>query len=277
MAGIDPSPTRMLPVGSHQTRDQRPPVLGQWLVSVQDLQEAKLAARFGVDLLDLKEPGAGPLAPTTLETWRQVAHYQRLSVGNADHNQLQRHCRLSAALGEIDQAVSIAPTLPSDFEFAKAGPSEITQPNLLKSAWSTLRSRLPRSVELVAVAYADHEAANSLNVETILRTAAQIGFRRILIDTFDKSRGSSVEILGAARLSAFARTAADARLWWSLAGSVKLAHVAEIRTLFQGTPWGPDCAAVRGDLCRDGREGQLCPIRMQAWADVVGQQNNAMR
>lgn len=240
----------------------------QWLVSVRDLSEANLAVAYGVDILDLKEPSEGSLSPVSIGIWKELSSWssQTRGLGTAC---AAEHPQLSAALGESEQATSIAPFLPAEFAFAKAGPSDIQSESQLTGLWDTLRSQLPSSVELVAVAYADHDAARSLSAATILNLAARSGFRRILLDTFDKHHGSAIELCGAQRINDFSRLAQRHQFWWALAGSIKLYELAQFPTLFQQRASFPSCVAVRGDVCDGNRTGTLSRQRLQAWADTL--------
>lgn len=243
----------------------------QWLVSVRDIDEAKCAADFGVDILDLKEPDGGSLAPTSAETWQEVSDW----AGSCRADR-RRPFRLSAALGESDQAAGLAPYVPADFDFAKAGPSECNCESQLFGLWDTLRAALPNSVELVAVAYADHTTARSLPALSIISLAARAGFKRILLDTFDKSQQSAIDGqqsaidgMGTSQLAEFGRLTRQHRLWWSLAGSIKLEHLVELEGLFPDIRFSPDCVAVRGDVCDHSRTGMLCRDRLAAWSSVM--------
>lgn len=227
----------------------------QWLVSVRDLSEAKLAASYGVDILDWKEPRLGALAPVTEGTWTAAANWA---------NQTGCPVPLSAALGEGDVARSCSRYLPSDFHWAKVGASR-TNPEGLQSLWSDVRRRLPKSVELVAVAYADARVAECPKPEVVFELAAVNGFKRVLIDTYSKESGSTLDWTGG-RLSELAQIAEQRGFWWALAGSIKLA---EVQSLPRQKLPRPDCFAVRGDVCRGGRTSTLDPRRLREWADYL--------
>lgn len=233
----------------------------QWLVSVRNLAEAVQTDAFGVDILDLKEPRLGPLSPVSSEIWREISQWSQASSAPRP--------KLSAALGEPEQAQSIADQLPAEFSFAKAGPSGCDRVDKMEALWQATRNRLPDSVELVAVAYADHQAAGTLPAEQILSAAVDNGFRRILLDTFKKQGRSAVQCLGANRLMEFGRFADQHQLWWSLAGSINLQHLRLIPTLFPDPSAAPDCVAVRGDVCESDRSGALSRCRLQAWKDQL--------
>ncbi|WP_419581426.1 (5-formylfuran-3-yl)methyl phosphate synthase [Stieleria magnilauensis] len=245
-----------------------PPAIAkpQWLVSVRDLVEATRAVEFDVDILDLKEPDRGALAPVGVQIWQQLARQTACwSTAGKDAPML------SAALGESDQAVGLADQVPPQFAFAKAGPSGCNKPDQIRGMWEAVEKRIPDPVELVAVAYADHRSADCLPAEAILDLAARHGFRRILLDTFEKNGRSSIDLMTAQRLSNFGRQAYRRQLWWSLAGSITLGHVSGIAELIPPPEFRPNCFAVRGAVCDGDRTGTLSPDKMRQWMRVLGE------
>ena len=234
-----------------------------WLVSVCSLDEARIAERYHPDLLDLKDPSVGALAPVSVETWNDLSDWARKY--NSTEAASSRPIQLSAALGESAEATQRASQLPAAFHYAKAGPSGCDVEKLTR-LWTELRIRLPRRVELVAVAYADHVAAQTLSVESILRHAAKLGFRRLLVDTFDKTTGASaIDQLGSARIAAIGNLARQHRLWWALAGSLTLEQTNQLRNRLGSSRDLPNCVALRGDVCTAGRNTAICPQRLKQW------------
>ncbi len=207
-----------------------------------------------VDIIDLKEPQKGPLAPVAPELMEHVARQCLL------HERLQ----LSVALGESDVASSVASTVPPTVQFAKMGISGIRSPEELTDHWGQIVARLPRRTELVAVAYADHQTANCLSALEVLDTAMAFGLQRILIDTYKKDGRSSLHALSTESLQRFAANAEE-RLWWALAGSLNEESLGQLDEL--GIK--PDCLGVRGQVCHQGRESNLSIDRCWLWRDAV--------
>lgn len=245
-----------------------PPRRLQWLVSVRSLPEAILADAFPVDILDLKEPRDGALSPVAPEVWNELNRWTESG------RKAGRRKPISVALGEADEARRIADLVPPTVAFAKAGPSGCRDARTLRSLWQSVRRRLAAPIELVAVAYADHQRASCVPPREIIAEAADFGCRRILLDTFVKNRGSVVEQLGWQALNRIGETAAQRGLWWSLAGSITSA---DVTALLRDQPlqYPPDCVAVRGDVCESGddrgqdRTGQLSAQRLQHWSDAL--------
>jgi uncharacterized protein (UPF0264 family) len=234
-----------------------PPPIGL-LVSVRDMREWSLVRTLPIDVVDFKDPGAGPLAPTPEQLWRRAA--------------ASPSCfgMLSAALGELPAAIELARRVPGRFSFAKAGPSGVSDLATLADHWRELRKNLDRSVDLVAVAYADHELADCPRPEAIFDLAAQEGISAWLVDTFSKVPGVSVySILGTERLIEIDRMARRNQARWVLAGSVD--RVTARTVVDAGIR--PRYFGVRGDVCSGNREGQIDLRRVESWIENLWQAN----
>ena len=219
------------------------------LISVRSLVEADAIANLGIAVLDLKEPLHGALAPASVDLWQQIASRYAASVS------------LSVALGEFDQAVDLAADVPGAVAFAKAGPANCQTLRQLTSAWTRLRDRLPESVSLVAVAYADHRAAACLPPQEIFEQAASMGIKTWLIDTLHKNGQSTLDQLSVETLSGIAQLAKLNQAQWVLAGSIRLAAARGYARL---GPL-PDLFGVRGDVCHGQRTGEISPQSVQRW------------
>ena len=221
------------------------------LISVRDAREIGRVLNRAVDILDLKEPRLGPLAPTSPEFWTQAVSLVTENTST----------ELSVALGERDEAVKIAGLVPEGIGFAKAGPGGCSAECDLTDLWSRVRYELPSCVELVAVAYADAGAAGSVSPIRVFQLAAQFGLRRCLIDTFTKDGRSTWDHLGPDGLLELQASARDSGLSWVLAGSIQRTHCRKI--------WDagifPDCFGVRGDICDGGRTTGVSPGRVADW------------
>jgi uncharacterized protein (UPF0264 family) len=221
------------------------------LISVRSEREIDMAIAGGADIIDLKEPNRGPLAPTDVRLWQAVGQRRQAAESPI----------FSAALGESDEALAVASALPAGFRFAKVGPSGCDSIESQTRLWSETRARLDPKIELVAVAYADHQSAHSLPVDAVFALAAECGFRKCLVDTFKKDGRSTLDHLGIDGLQQLSASAMDRGLWWALAGSIRLE---QIELLFHHDI-RPDCFGVRGDVCEQGRTGNLSIDRVRLW------------
>ncbi len=236
-------------------RPDRRPML---LVSVRNEFEFEAIRETAIDVIDLKEPNEGPLAPCLPEVWQRVASEWQ----NRDSPPL---ARLSAALGEQDQALAAAHLLPEDFHFAKAGPSGCDSSDRIQYLWDQTRSSLGNRTELVAVAYADYRQAGCLPPESILDLAARFGCSKLLVDTYTKDGLSTIDHLGADRIHELRTSCRSLGIWLALAGSVRLSDV----RFLQRCNSLPDCVGVRGDVCDGTREGTVSTSRVRAWVEEL--------
>lgn len=236
-----------------------PPDRCQLLVSVRSWQELSLVRRLAVAVIDFKEPLAGPLAATSSRLWRLAA--EQLATGPPPGPVSPR---LSAALGECYQATAtaIAGQVPATFAYAKAGPAGVRSVGQLAEQWRLIRRRLPESVALVAVAYADHVAAGCPPPEEIFAAAGDAGLTTWLLDTFVKPT-DALPALPDERLLAIQAVCRAANSRWALAGSLTRQRAAHYRRI----GLAPDLFAVRGAVCDGCRSGSVVPSKVQAWLD----------
>ncbi|BBO35131.1 (5-formylfuran-3-yl)methyl phosphate synthase [Lacipirellula parvula] len=169
----------------------------QLLVSVRDAAEAQAALDGGADWIDLKEPANGPLGAVTATVARGVAE---VVAGRAS---------LSAAAGELlDWPHSPARDLLAvdGVTQLKLGLSACNDGDWRQAWLVAQREIVDAGKKLVAVAYADADRAHSPIPFDVLEAAATARARWLLVDTFDKSSGTLLELLDAAAIqSLFAR------------------------------------------------------------------------
>lgn len=237
---------RMQPPTYQSSASPAPPGL---LVSVRSLAEARDVATLPVAVLDLKEPDRGPLGACDPDLWHRC----------------QAQCRFdgawSAALGESASALELAGEVPPEFAFAKAGPSGLGSPAAIAAMWAEVRQRLPPTVHLVAVAYADFSAADSLPPEQVLAEAARHAIQTLLIDTFTKDGRSSIDHLGTDRLRSLVAQARRRNCDVVLAGGVTSA------TLPVFVAIGARRIGVRGGVCRGDRRSEIDSAEVARWAN----------
>ena len=237
--------------------------LAELLISVRDQDELLEVRKSPVGIIDLKEPKRGPLAPADVQLWRYADQIWQQQVGG------DSTVRLSAALGEQDQARLVVADVPESFDFAKVGPSGCNTESSLCRLWGEIRRSLNGRTELVAVAYADWRAANCLGPEAVFQLAKEQGFNRCLIDTYVKDGRSTIDHLGYQCLGELHGIACQQRLWWTLAGSIG----ASVVPVFEGLGWMPDCFGVRGDVCIGNRGTKISSQLVQTWCDRLNRQH----
>ncbi|MBX9789244.1 MAG: (5-formylfuran-3-yl)methyl phosphate synthase [Pirellulales bacterium] len=216
------------------------------LVSVRDEDEALAALRGGADWIDVKEPSRGALGRADPDVIAKI-----VSIVKARRP-------VSAALGELSEVTSsLLRQLPKGLELVKIGLARCAYHHDWRDTWAGVAAILPTDIALAAVVYADWRLAEAPSPREILQTGRSIGCRALLVDTFDKGGPSSLECWASDELTEFSGNVRDAGLRLVLAGSLTLNDVC--RTL----PLAPDLLAVRGAVCRGGREGTIDAERVR--------------
>jgi uncharacterized protein (UPF0264 family) len=231
------------------------------LVSVRDVTEAVAAVRAGVDVLDLKEPSAGPLGAASVEVWEQVV------------DQVAGEVPVSLALGELlDEAIwDRLAAIPAGVCYAKLGLAGCQNDDLWKSRWQRAISLMPAGVSPVAVIYADHQAARSPERTLVIEAAEEFGCAAVLVDTHDKSAGNLLAHWPLEKLWGHAEQVRQRGMMVVLAGSL---DEAAIRLLNKPIV---DLLAVRGAACQGERGGRLDEQQVVGLVELVRQQDLARR
>ncbi|PQO25935.1 hypothetical protein C5Y96_21000 [Blastopirellula marina] len=218
----------------------------QLLVSVRSVEEANLAGKLGVDLLDLKEPHLGSLGATSPGIWQAV-------VGKW-HTQT----RVSLALGELPQASSIdqVPRRTDSVKIGLAGCGCL--PNW-REKLAALFDQLPSGVQRVAVHYADTHLANSPPLDDVMRVAQELNCQTFLVDTYDKSAGDVFHHMSITQLKNLRSQLTVAGLQFALAGSLQSQHLPAVAKI------QPDIVAVRGVVCHRDRTGEIDAAMLQTF------------
>lgn len=208
------------------------------LVSVRSAAEAALAARAGMDFIDLKEPAHGALGALPLPELRAcVATVRRLAPA----------ARVSATVGDWPAEALDAVTAQAH-AVAACGVDDVkvgVPPGaaaLLERLAALRRDGLP----IVPVLLADGGVPATL----------PSGFAAVMLDTQDKQGGSLRQRLPLADLAAFVRTVQAGGAWAGLAGALTLADALAL------APLAPDFLGFRSAVCADSRAGALCAQRL---------------
>lgn len=238
------------------------------LVSVRDETEAREALAGGATLVDVKEPGHGPLGAAAADvTARIAAVVGRRTPWTLAGGELRdgvdiihEHVRRTIAL--LDGA-GVPPAA------AKAGLAG-TAAGDWRSLLVAFKAGLPAGIEPVAVAYADWERAGSPPPGEVIEAASAEGCRVLLLDTFDKSGPPVVWNAGSARL-------VGGWIAWAQGGGMRavLAGNLAIETLPTAVACGPDVIAVRSAACVGGRSGAVCEKLVRRLGKLCGPAGSA--
>jgi uncharacterized protein (UPF0264 family) len=230
------------------------------LVSVADADEARVAVRGGVDIVDVKNPAEGSLgapAPATIAQVRDTVPPER---------------PVSAAIGDL-------PNLPGTAALAALGAAHSGAAYVKVGLWGTstedeavavlraVHEALDGGPTVVAAAYADAERVPSrpLAPEAVVAAARRAGVGGCLVDTAVKDGRGLFEWLTPDALTALVAAAHAANLEVALAGALRAEDLPTVRAT------GADIAGVRSAACRDGRRsGGLDAERVRALIGYAG-------
>lgn len=213
------------------------------LVSVRSVDEALVAARGGVDFIDLKEPGAGALGGLPIATIRAIVAAlgtQRFdlpvsaTIGDVPMNRLDEILAQVSAVGSCG------------VDYVKVG----IDPGPL--AFEVLDELAGVAWRIVPVFLADR----GLDLD-LLQHACTLGFPAIMADTAAKTSGSLLEWVPRAELERFVACGRAAGRLMGLAGALRFSDVAALRAL------GADFAGFRSAVCNGDRAAALDPLRLR--------------
>ncbi len=220
----------------------------QLLVSVRSVAEARIALEHGADIIDVKEPSRGPLGAADRKTVRRIVEF------------VDGRVPVSAACGELRQRKPFP--IVRGLDWFKIGLSG-TIGSRWHRTWRKAFCGVRAGACPVAVAYADWKACSAPQPFRVAHVAANAGCRVVLLDTYLKKQGSLLDLCSMSDLARFVRKIRSNHAQVALAGSLT------IRALAQIMPLEPDIIAVRGAVCRGGREGTIDGELVEEWAGLV--------
>jgi len=208
------------------------------LVSVRTADEAVRAIAGGADLIDVKEPLRGSLGRPLASTVDAIA----------DLMSNEFSLPLSVAVGELREFHEFSPSMaPEQVSLSKMGLAGMQADPQWRGRWVDARQRIDsasgRPLDWVAVAYADAEAAQSPAISEIVDAAIETGCAGVLIDTFDKSGGSLLDLLSVDRLDQLANEVHGQGLFLAVAGRLSIDDLRVLRET------ACDVVGVRSAVC----------------------------
>jgi (5-formylfuran-3-yl)methyl phosphate synthase len=233
------------------------------LVSVRSAPEVDRAVAGGAEIVDAKEPSLGSLGAVSGATLREIA--RRVPSG----------VPLSIALGDPATAAAVADAIAAVdcavprggeiyVKLGLAGACDAHAARELLAAAVSAAARAASRPAVIAVAYADHEAADAPARELIGQAAARAGARGVLLDTHEKDGRDLFEHVGERELRRWVDDVRGAGLLVALAGSLSVEGVRRVAVL------PADIVGVRGAACDGGREGEVAEERVRALRSVLG-------
>jgi uncharacterized protein (UPF0264 family) len=233
-------------------------VIPRLLVSVVAPDEVAAALAGGADIVDVKNPGEGPLGAATPAVLAAVRARVIVPV------------TLSAALGDAPLpgtlALAAAGAVACGADYVKLGLRGCDGPDAAVALLAAVRAaaqRVDPNVRVVAVAYADAERVGGLPPHELPAVARRAGAHGVMIDTAVKDGRSTLDLLGEPGVAAFAASARGLGLSVALAGGLRLADLPRLARL------GVDVVGVRGAACVGGRGGTVSATRVCQLRDAL--------
>ena len=225
------------------------------LVSVRNGVEAAEVLRAGVDLVDVKEPLAGPRGAASPRVWREVVDC------------VAGKLPVSLALGELlDEGLEERlAAIPPGISYLKLGLAGCQDNDGWRSRWKEALAQLPAGPGPVAVIYADFPLARSPEPAEVLEAAEELGCTAVLVDTFDKRAGDLLAHWSHDRICQHVEQVKQRGMKVVLAGSLDERAVG---LLAMPTV---DLLAVRGAACAGERDGRLDPGKVADLVQLVQQ------
>lgn len=208
------------------------------LVSVRNVEEAKIALRVGVDLVDLKEPEKAAMGMVDL------------SVVSLIQNALPSNLPLSMACGELCDVPNQPDFLPNGISFYKFGLSDCKTTGSWVNNLLLLKKQvllLNKSAFVVPVLYGDYLKANSIKPFALLELLLEHSFFAIMIDTWGKDGSSVLDWITVAELLQIQNKCHAHNVKFALAGSLNLERIT--RLILEGVK--PAWFGFRGAVCKE--------------------------
>jgi hypothetical protein len=161
--------------------------------------------------------------------------------------------RSTSALGGANENADASRLSESlrGFRYAKFGLAGCAAHAHWVDRWQAALARLPRGIGPVAVAYADWRGADAPPPAEVLRVGASLGCCGLLLDTCHKAAGDLFRCLSHGEAAALVAVAHRAGMFVAVGGSLSL------ETTAQALETGADIIAVRGAVCRGGRDADV--------------------
>ncbi len=203
----------------------------------------------GVDVLDVKDPGRGPLGCPSAEVISAISHL--ISGSSVVPKPL-----FSLACGEVVDWLSptrpvISPDLLRQPEFVKFGTARLSgrsqveaRDDILTACERALGTTTPASLpRRILVAYAEESAVGAPEIEAVLGLIVALGWEGLLIDTALKQGPSLLALQSRQRLQKLSQACHQAGVLFALAGKLMATDLEALAEI------GPDFVGIRSAAC----------------------------
>lgn len=224
------------------------------LVSVRSADEVAAALEGGADIIDVKEPAKGPLAPAEAEVVAAVI------------DAVDGKTPVSAALGEWSpNAITEAHWhLELPLQYVKWGLAGYAHTPGWGEDLLDTRRELPINTEMVMVAYADWERAKSVPPAEVAKFAKRFRFKAFLLDTWGKDGKTLLDFMPAKEVAELVDGLKRVYTTVAVGGSLRPEQLKQLKGV------APDYFAVRTSACAaNKRDGAIDATRVRRWKELL--------
>lgn len=205
------------------------------LISVTSVEEARIAAENGADIIDLKDPHSGALGALPLPTIQSIMAYMRNEQAGKPVSATVGDVPMELNLTEPNITERVSALADSGVDFIKIGffAAKDYQPSL-----DALKSVIQSGVQLIAVLFAEYQYPN-----TLIDDIQQTGFAGLMLDTAHKDGQTILYYHSCNSYAELAKKVKSAGMTFGLAGSLRLQDIDKLKSL------APTYMGFRGGVC----------------------------
>lgn len=213
------------------------------LISPTTVDEARIVASTGTDILDVKNTQEGSLGAQMPWIVSDIVR---------DHG--NKNMLISATLGDLPfkpgtAALAAYGAASCGVNYIKAGLWQIKSCEEATAVMNAVRQAIRMvgdDIIVVAAGYADYRRFDGLDYRALVQSAADSNCDAVMLDTFIKDGKSLFDALSLEELREFVSLAKENNLMTALAGSVLKEHLADLADI------GADIVGIRGAVCSKG-------------------------
>lgn len=209
------------------------------LISVTSVEEARIAAENGADIIDLKDPRRGALGALPLPTIQLIMEYMRSEQADkpvsATIGDVPMNLDLIKPDAEPNMAERVSALAASGVDFIKIGffAAKDYQPCL-----DALKAVIQSGAQLIAVLFAEYQYP-----DTLIDDIQQTGFAGLMLDTAHKDGQTILYYHSCNSYAELAKKVKSAGMAFGLAGSLRLQDIDQLSNL------APTYIGFRGGVC----------------------------
>jgi uncharacterized protein (UPF0264 family) len=232
------------------------------LVSVESLEESRVAVECGCRVLDIKNPKEGSLGAnypwvlkSIMDEFPNLEWETSATVGDLEHKpgtgSLAAYAVASLGLDYVKAGLYASTTYEQAVE-------------MMTSIKRGVHMANPEA-RAVAAGFADWRRFGGLSTSDLVRAAADSSVDVVLIDTAIKDGKNLFDNMSFDELAEFVGLCRESKVTCALAGSIKLEHLDDLARI------GPDLTGVRGALCSDqsDRQSLIDPVRTREFIQAT--------